>query len=1192
MAELVKICDPAGRERGSGFVADDRGTVVTSHEAVDGLTRVLLHGSGRTWLAEAADVTALPHLALALVRTDGLGVRPLPVAQREAIDPGTYVRLPARGWRQARVLGSAQAAYPVAGRPHPVPAVELAIGTDGRDALAQGGEACGGPVLDATTGAVLAVLGTALRTEHRSGGFAVALRAAADADPQGPLAALLERNAATVPGRGADLNLAGALELTATTVGASGPFEPVERPGVAAELDAFTAGDRPVLGLVGNPGTGRTTELTALTLRRARGAHPAPTLWLRGADLHATDTSLADAATRTLTTAARTIEAADGAGRSPQGADRTLSDAAGSGGAGCVPGRSPQGADRTAAALFDPEHRSAPEETPRRAPGPAEATAPAEVTGTDPGGAAGDDATPAGSATHLARLVARAGRPLLVVLDAPEEMPPALAHRLGPWTEATAAWLRATGARLVVAARPEYWERAGALHRPGALHIPARAARRLPPALPLADLTAAEAETARARLGIPADAVREADARHPLTLQLLAGIRAAEVTAGRPGRDEVFAAHLDLLSLRTAVRIAAASPGAGAGAGADGAPVHGPGVRRLAARVAGRVHEAARRCLGPGQGQLDRASFEELFPWRTGWASAVLAEGLLLPAGSGYRFAHEELSDWIQAGHLDVPSALGVLVHGPARPGLPVPRHRIGPVLEALRRLAPDRLREELTRLVHALNGFAEDPADTDADRVWWAARLLREALLRLPDAHPQLPVLHALAEHVSRAGPGEFGGWFWNGLRLAEPDRFDLLRRLLPADPAEAVPGDRYLDAVARRLARDPRRAQPLLCAWFGDGRRLRGRPGATVATAAQALLHTHRRLAPDDLTEALVSAAHPRADELLAVLAEEEPSALCRAVDRWAHDERPGRRVAAAAYGLATAPHVRTAADRELLRHAARALLARPADVTLHGSALAVLLRDPQVRAHYLPDALASFADPDPGSRLPAAALVAALPVLPDQDAVFAALRARADGEVLRALAALTTPGLARRAADLVREHLARTPADAPHAAAFVDRRLEQGPAAVPALRPLVLDLLRTAPTGVRAELAAVLGAPGGEPSYALRDDLAEVLLREESDPRVLDAFLGAVAAGASARPEDRTRELLRRTGRQLLRAPGGPAVFERRTVELARARPAFGALVARWLAQSVTEAAALLGPSARRTVETLSRAAADVT
>ncbi|MGW3323361.1 serine protease [Streptomyces virginiae] len=1202
MAELVKICDPAGRERGSGFVADDRGTVVTSHEAVDGLPRVVLHAPGRTWLAEAADVTALPGLALALIRTDGLGLRPLPVAPREVIDPGTYVRLPARGWRQARVLGGTEVDYPATDRSHAVPAgvaVELAIGTDGRDALRLGGEACGGPVLDADSGAVLAVVGTALRAEHRSGGFAVALRAAAGADPHGPLAALLERNAATVPGHGADLNLAGALELTATTLGASlppdGP-EPVERPGIAAELDAFTTGDHPVLGLVGDPGTGRTTELAALAVRRSRGACPAPTLWLRGADLRATDTSLADAATRALTAAARIVGSA---GTDFDGPERDSAGWAGSAGAGGVSGRSPQGAERGAARHSDPAPRSAPEETPRHAPGPggtppdARHSRPASGAGSGGTGSGGTTTAdgcgrpvPAGAAAHLADVVARAGRRLLVVLDAPEEMPPELAHRLAPWTTATAAWLHATGTRLVVAARPEYWEGAGALYPPEALHTPARSARRLPPALPLADLDPAEAATARARLGIPADAVREADARHPLTLHLLAGIRAAEVITGRPGRDEVFAAHLDLLCLRTAVRVAAACADAG------GARVHGPGVKRLAARVAGRVHEAARRALGPGQGQLDRASFEELFPWRTGWASAVLTEGLLVPAGPGYRFAHEELSDWIQAGHLDVPTALGLLVHGPAEPGLPVPRHRIGPVLEALRRLAPDRLRGELTGLVHRLNRFAEEPERATPDRAWWAARLLRETLLRAPDARPHLPVLHALAEHVARAGPGEFGGWFWNRLRLPEPDRLDLLRRLLPADPAEAVPGDRYLDAAARRLTRDPRRAQPLLCAWFTDGRRLRGRPGATVATAAQALLHTHRGLAVDDLTEALVTAAHPRADELLAVLAEEEPSALCRAVDRWAHDERPGRRVAAAAYGQAAAPHVRTPADRELLRHAAQALLARPADASLHGSALAILLRDPQVRGRYLPDALACFRDPESGSRLPAEALVAALPVLPDPDVVFAALRARADGEVVRALAALTTPGLARRAAELVREHLARCPGDAPHAAFFVDRRLDQGPAAASVVRPLVLDLLFGAPAGVRAELAVVLAAPGGAASHPLRGELADTLLREEADPDVLDVFLGAVAAGTTGRPQDRTRELLRRTGRQLLRAPGGPAVFERRTVELARTEPAFGALVARWLGTAEAEAAALLGPSARRTVETLSRAAADVT
>ncbi|MEV4443274.1 hypothetical protein AB0K09_30590, partial [Streptomyces sp. NPDC049577] len=43
---LVRIRDLAGRARGTGFLADDRGTLVTSHEAVDGLARLVLYGPG------------------------------------------------------------------------------------------------------------------------------------------------------------------------------------------------------------------------------------------------------------------------------------------------------------------------------------------------------------------------------------------------------------------------------------------------------------------------------------------------------------------------------------------------------------------------------------------------------------------------------------------------------------------------------------------------------------------------------------------------------------------------------------------------------------------------------------------------------------------------------------------------------------------------------------------------------------------------------------------------------------------------------------------------------------------------------------------------------------------------------------------------------------------------------------------
>ncbi|MFB8248815.1 trypsin-like peptidase domain-containing protein [Streptomyces sp. NPDC055952] len=1097
---LVRIHDLAGRPRGTGFLADHHGTLITSHEAVDGLPRLVLHGAGdRRRVVDAGAVTPLPALDLALVRTEGLAVPPLPVTVRQETGTGAYVRIPAGGWREARVLDLTPVTYAATDRFHRLDrALELAVGTAGRDALRLGGGAAGGPVLDAATGAVVGVLGTALSSGHREVGFAVPLHAGVPGPP-GPLGALLAENAATVPAYGADLNLAGVLALTGTAAGLDGPPggtgvpEPVERPDVLAAFGAFAAGSATVLGLVGAPGSGRTTELAALAARRQADRHP--TLWLRGCDLRDGDTSVADAARRAL-------------------------------------------------------DRSAPVVAAAHAPLPAGL----------------GDTTP----ERLARLAAGLGRPLLLVLDDPQEMPPALARRAAGWAEATVRWLRDTGARMVVACRQEYWEDTSPL-----LDSPACAR--------LGDLTAAQAREARLRHGVADGALAAADARHPLTLRLLAEVRDAlpgtpDLAGAALDRHEVLCAHLDLMSLRIATRLAA------------GNGLHGTAVRRLAARVAGQVHEAARRSLS-GHGELDRAAFEAVFPWGpaparlagvTGWASAVLAEGLLVPAGSGYRFAHEELADWLQGLHLDLDEALHALVHrGGQGPSDPVPHHRAGPVVQALLHLSrqhgSDRLASRLADLVHALD------ADPDS---WWAARLLAGTLAAVPDATPYTEVLRLLADRIvawrrqERPLPAEAGPGFWTGLRLPQDVRCALLRRLVHADGPPCEAGPRFLDAVAALLAADPVAVQPQLARWFDDEQPLPATPHATVATAAQALLHTHRHRAPDELTDVLADHAHRRADELLAVLAEEEPSAICRAVDRWARDGRPERRIAAVEQGLRVAPRVTKAGDRALLRFTALTLLDRPADAALHGGALALLVQDPQTRARHLPRALEHFAAGDP--RFPPDALAGALASHPEPVlGAFARRLERPDAEEpLRALADATPPGLARRVAALLRDAAEDRPDLAGPLAACVDRRLDRGAAARAALLPLVTALLETGGVRLRCALAAVLTPPGIPASRPLRRELRDALLAREQDTDVLDALLHAAARDGG----DDLRDLAHRIGLRLTRTPEGATRFDRALVDLGRHVPGFAVRVAGWLAEEPGEWAALVGPSARRTLESL--------
>ena len=407
-------------------------------------------------------------------------------------------------------------------------------------------------------------------------------------------------------------------------------------------------------------------------------------------------------------------------------------------------------------------------------------------------------------------------------------------------------------------------------------------------------------------------------------------------------------------------------------------------------------------------------------------------------------------------------------------------------------------------------------------------------------------------------------------------------------SEPA-AARSPRFLDAAAELLRTDPERMQPLLCAWFDDSRPLQ-RPGAedggpahpggllpceiTVAAAAQALLHTHRHRALDALTEALVEAAHPKGDELMDALAEDEPAAVCRAVDRWAHDERPARRAAAVSYGLRAARHAIAEADRALLRYAALCLLARTADSAHHGSALALLMGDPATRSRFLdrhwPASSRGIRSCRPRRSGPPSTTIRDGCWRPSGPG-WSAARARRWRPAAAHARPHRAPDLAARVDDLVRDCARHCPDRAARPVAeFVDRRLDRGPAARAALRPLAAELLTGSPRTRPVRARGRGGRVGSGDSAPLRRELLDVLLAHEAsyaashgvyeetgpDTRVLEALLQAAAEGAERRPAERTRELVHRTGMLLIRTPEGAACFDRRLVELGRRVPGFAA------------------------------------
>ncbi|MFJ8046345.1 hypothetical protein ACIRBX_38135 [Kitasatospora sp. NPDC096147] len=1146
---LLRICGPDGLVRGLGFVADGAGTVVTARQVVAGVAELVLHSTGgQARVVGPEAVEELPGTGLALVHTAAVGgvpEQPPPIADGVGSGLLTVCQLAAGVWELTQLQGGVRV-----------------VGPDGVLELElpqlRGPVTAGAPVLCAESGAVLGVLAPG------AGPQPVALPLA------GPgLAGLRARNAEAAPAYGRALNLGGVLRLASVQLGSAsaGPGRIADLVADRVERPDGLTGEEPrtvVSALLGPAGSGRSTELAALAARRAGGGRPLPTLWLRGADLRPEEPTPAAAVQRQLARAAALLE------------------------------------------------------------------------------------VPTPELPELLLVCAAADRPLLVVLDGLEEAPSAVT---GEWLTGTAEWLSVAGARLLVAARPEGWPGlAGA-----AVHG-------------LVGLPAGVAEQVARRYGTQPGDGEDSPRLRP------------GGEAHRAARAELWAGWLERRCRETARAVAGAARRSGAHRrGGPSAELTEAQERARAEVVAERVREAARRMLATGHGTLGAADFAELFPATGGWDRAALASSLLVPAGPGYRFPHEDLADWLQAAQLDLDAALRLLLGetpgaggpaaapGRAGPGGPavapggaapggaavapagaepgaaepsgayraddgswpvvpvpdvlrgdagrpgdgrwgapdpswggerradrqrsgpapaggVPRWRAGVLGWALRRVAerhgPEGLDAWLWRLWRGVETAAEP------EEGWWARRLLVDGLGAGtgPAAHREL------LERIAERGGGGLEPAFWTGLALPVEQRMGLLRRLVTA-------GQPVRSAVAELLAAEPDTVLPLLCGWY------RGTGGSVAADLADDLLFVHRLRAVDDLTECLAIAAHPRADALLVRLAAEEPSALCRAVDRWSHRPGPQWHVAAAVHGLRAAPYA-TGTGAELLRHAARTLLAREDEPALHGAALALLVRSPEGRVRHLERALAAYLRDDPFVTAEALA-----PALADEpEPVLAAFRRRlaepgaAVAEVLRVLAGHPAPELLGPALDLAAELLERTagepagkpPADRPDrgagppergtgrvgsepvpGAAAVDEAVAGWPGSP--LGPLRgTELLGSSPeltAGQVAEhLAGLLaGAAGSEAvvaavavrSPALRRLLALLLagpehppahlaelLAGERDPSVLVPLVDRLAARYEGEPPEGTRELVGIVAQSggagvdaaLVRAAGRSAPFAR--------------------------------------------------
>jgi hypothetical protein len=488
----------------------------------------------------------------------------------------------------------------------------------------------------------------------------------------------------------------------------------------------------------------------------------------------------------------------------------------------------------------------------------------------------------AGDVSLLVTALRNSKRQLVVFLDGLNEIPASLSGTLSNWIERTITWLEATGSRLVVTSRPEFWEiwkelfPQSFIFREDKTPQPDSAKKEHT----MGDFSWDEAEQAKERYGL-GKFLSARDVLHPMMARMYwemleegTNVRPVPIT-----RYRALERFIEMKCNRIA-RALTPSP--------------------LRAYVESGLQRVSRTTLQKGGFEVERGEFFQLFADNPNLGNQFVQEGIFTTTRSGFRFTFDEIAEFEQSQIID----LKLLVKRFTEAKEQQPKLTTGTVVFTILRLDEVEDNQQINEAFHAILG-----AHTRDDDRFFCENIFVQLLSQIRHPKRFVTEIEEMAKQMAHHGYYSFESDRFDlrttvaTIDLPMEFKLDLLRIFLPKEGyyefeshhwkylKSDVFSDRYHTAtiLGEVIQAAPQPAFEYLMSWLVDRTELRGGI-ATIANVAMALMYYFLHLVPFNwLCELLAKSSHEKAGSLLGIIAKEKPGEILDICLVWVQGDDP---------------------------------------------------------------------------------------------------------------------------------------------------------------------------------------------------------------------------------------------------------------------------------------------------------------